>query len=67
MFFVKNFESFVFKYESILHSKIKFKQSPNPTILVKAKEELMQKRGADFQYKPLIGDRKPPLDYRKGM
>ncbi len=39
----------------------------NPTILVKAKEELMQKRGADFQYKPLIGDRKPPLDYRKGM
>lgn len=37
----------------------------NPEIMVKAKEELMQQRGKDFVYKPLLGDRKPPLDYRK--
>ncbi len=37
----------------------------NPTIVVKAKEELNQKRGSDFKYIPLLGDRKPALDYRK--
>ncbi len=34
-------------------------------LLKKAKEELVQQRGKDFIYKPLLGDRKPPLDYRK--
>lgn len=32
--------------------------------LRKAKIELQQRTGADFHYEPLIGDRKPPLDYR---
>jgi len=35
-----------------------------PDTLAKAKTELLQKRGPDFVYKPLVGDRKPPLDYR---
>lgn len=35
-----------------------------PTILSTAKEELFRRRGRDFVYKPLTGDREPPLDYR---
>jgi len=30
-----------------------------------AKAEFNKSRGPDFVYKPLIGDRKPPLDSRK--
>jgi len=36
----------------------------HPEICEKAKQELLNKRGADFVYKPLLGDREPPLDYR---
>jgi aminobenzoyl-glutamate utilization protein B len=36
----------------------------DPKILSAAKEELILRRGLDFQYVPLIGDREPPLDYR---
>jgi aminobenzoyl-glutamate utilization protein B len=36
----------------------------DPEITTKAKEELLRRRGANFVYKPLIGDRNPPLDYR---
>lgn len=36
----------------------------DPEIAFKAKEELILRRGADFVYKPLTGDRTPPLDYR---
>lgn len=36
----------------------------SPETLAKAKKELDQQRGNDFVYKPLLGDRKPPLDYR---
>jgi aminobenzoyl-glutamate utilization protein B len=36
----------------------------DPSILKAAKEELVQRRGPDFKYTPLIGDREPPLDYR---
>ena len=36
----------------------------NPDALKKANEELIKERGQDFEYKPLLGDRKPPLDYR---
>nr|HQU51402.1 amidohydrolase [Saprospiraceae bacterium] len=32
--------------------------------LNQAKSELQKRTGADFKYEPLIGDRKPPLDYR---
>lgn len=30
-----------------------------------AREEFDRRRGPDFHYKALLGDRKPPLDYRK--
>ena len=37
----------------------------NPSLINKAKDELKQKVGKGFQYKSMIGDRKPPLDFRK--
>ena len=37
----------------------------NPDQIIKAKTELEEKRGKDFKYIPLLGDRKPALDYRK--
>lgn len=37
-----------------------------PDLVIKAKEEFVKRLG-DVQYKPLIGDRKPPLDFRKGL
>ncbi|WP_111671391.1 amidohydrolase [Algoriphagus litoralis] len=37
----------------------------DPSVTVKALEELNKRRGADFEYKALVGDRKAPLDYRK--
>ena len=37
----------------------------NQDILNTAKIELIEQRGKDFVYKPLLGDREPPLDYRK--
>ena len=37
-----------------------------PSIVVKAKKELADYVGPDFKYKSMIGDRKPPLDFRKG-
>ena len=36
----------------------------DPTIVIKAQKELLDKRGADFMYESLLGDRPPPLDYR---
>tara|TARA_B100001250_G_scaffold200502_1_gene171924 strand:+ start:3081 stop:4526 length:1446 start_codon:yes stop_codon:yes gene_type:complete len=37
----------------------------NPSIIKDSKDELKSRIGEDFEYKPLLGDRKPPLDYRK--
>ena len=37
----------------------------NPATIAKAKEEFSGRRGAGFRYVPLLGDRLPPLDYRK--
>jgi len=37
----------------------------NPEIAIKAKEELNKRRGADFKYEALVGNREAPLDYRK--
>jgi aminobenzoyl-glutamate utilization protein B len=34
-------------------------------IILKAKQELIERRGKDFKYIPLLGDRAPALDYRK--
>lgn len=37
----------------------------NPSVTQTALTELNRRRGADFKYDALIGDRKAPLDYRK--
>ncbi len=37
----------------------------SPQTMAEVKAEFDAKRGKDFVFKPLIGDRKPPLDYRK--
>jgi aminobenzoyl-glutamate utilization protein B len=37
----------------------------NPDLIKKARDELLQTRGADFEYSALLGDRDPPLDYRQ--
>ncbi len=37
----------------------------NPKLIETAKQELLRRRGKDFKYEALLGDRKPPLDYRK--
>jgi len=37
----------------------------DPALLRQASAELQERRGADFVYRPLLGDREPPLDYRK--
>lgn len=36
-----------------------------PEVLKEARNEFDRQRGPDFKYEPLIGDRAPPLDYRK--
>ncbi len=36
----------------------------NPKTIAKAREEFEQRRGADFKYIPLLGDREPALNYR---
>lgn len=37
----------------------------NPSVTTEALGELNKRRGANFTYEALVGDRKPPLDYRK--
>ncbi|MEM6302411.1 MAG: amidohydrolase, partial [Pseudomonadota bacterium] len=37
----------------------------DPELRAAAKAEFDQVRGGDFQYEALLGDRDPPLDYRK--
>lgn len=37
----------------------------NTGLIDKAKQELESRRGVDFKYQALIGNRNPPLDYRK--
>lgn len=37
----------------------------DPSLIAKAKGEFEAKRGKDFKYESLIGDREPPLDFRK--
>jgi aminobenzoyl-glutamate utilization protein B len=39
----------------------------NPDLITKSKAELEKARGADFKYSSMVGDRLPPLDYRKGL
>jgi aminobenzoyl-glutamate utilization protein B len=37
----------------------------DPSHVEKARQEFLEARGPDFKYEALVGDRKPPLDYRK--
>ncbi|MEO1013801.1 MAG: amidohydrolase [Pseudomonadota bacterium] len=37
----------------------------SPDVIAAAREEFEKRRGGDFTYEALLGDRKPPLDYRK--
>jgi aminobenzoyl-glutamate utilization protein B len=39
----------------------------SPDTLARARAEFDQRRGADFRYRALLGDRAPALDYRKGV
>ena len=36
----------------------------NPDLTQQAEDEMIQSRGPDFVYRPLLGDRDPPLNYR---
>ena len=36
----------------------------NPQLVESAKTEHQQRIPDDWEYEPLLGDRKPPLDYR---
>ena len=36
----------------------------DPALLRSAREEFNRRRGPDFTYRSLLGDRAPPLDYR---
>ncbi|MFK7730312.1 MAG: amidohydrolase [Pseudomonadales bacterium] len=48
---------------SMALTAVKLLQSPE--IIKQAKEEWLERRGDDFDYQPLLGDRPPPLDYRR--
>ncbi len=37
----------------------------DPDLIARAKAEFEQRRGANFKYISVVGDRKPPLDYRR--
>ena len=37
----------------------------DPELVKAAQSEFIERRGADFQYIPLLGDRAPALDYRQ--
>ena len=37
----------------------------NPEVVAEAKAERERRVGSDFVYESLVGDRPPPLDYRK--
>lgn len=37
----------------------------NTEYIVEAKKEFLERRGPDYVYRPLLGDREPALDYRK--
>ena len=38
-----------------------------PDLLTAAREEFQRRRGDDYVYEPLLGDRDPPLDYRASV
>ncbi|MEQ9426151.1 MAG: amidohydrolase [Cyclobacteriaceae bacterium] len=49
--------------KTIALTAVELMQSPD--VIEKSKEELDSRRGVNFKYEALLGDREPPLDYRK--
>ena len=39
----------------------------HPELVAKARAEFEKRRGPGFKYVPMLGDRDPPLDYRRGV
>ena len=39
----------------------------NPGLIARARAEFEERRGPDFHYRPMLGDRAPALDYRRGV
>ncbi len=39
----------------------------DPELLARARAEFEERRGPDYRYVPIVGDRAPPLDYRRGV
>ena len=39
----------------------------HPRLIERARAEFEKRRGPDFEYQPVLGDRDPPLDYRRGV
>ena len=39
----------------------------HPELIAKARAEFDERRGPDFKYRALLGDREPALDYRRGV
>jgi len=39
----------------------------HPELIARARAEFEERRGPDFYYKPMLGDRAPALDYRRGV
>ena len=37
----------------------------DPSIVEAAQRELVERRGRGYRYEPMLGDREPPLDYRR--
>ncbi len=49
--------------KTLARTMIELFQSPD--VIAAAWEELAERRGTDFEYTALLGDRPPPLDYRR--
>jgi len=56
------FKGAVLAAQTLALSAAEVMQSPD--VIAAAKAEMIRRRGADFVYRPMIGDRKPALDYR---
>jgi aminobenzoyl-glutamate utilization protein B len=39
----------------------------NPELIQQAQAEFEERRGPEFRYRPMLGDREPALDYRRGV
>jgi aminobenzoyl-glutamate utilization protein B len=56
------FKGAVLAAQTLALSAAEVMQSPD--VIAKAKAEFLKRRGPDFIYQPMVGNRKPALDYR---